>query len=95
MTKTFNDAEIVGVRFYLRGKPYVMTIDTTLLFIYPDYGEYLAFAGPSPDGTVFWAPLLEKAWAKLKGNYAAADGGLVTSGIRSLTGAPVFSWMLT
>ena len=39
-----------------------------------------------------WAPLLEKAWAKVKGNYVTADGGFLVSGIRALTGVPVFTY---
>ena len=37
-----------------------------------------------------WGPIIEKAWAKVKGSYSNADGGLVENGIRSLTGAPVY-----
>ena len=37
-----------------------------------------------------WAPLLEKAWAKVKGNYLNSEGGYVVSGIRALTGVPTF-----
>lgn len=37
-----------------------------------------------------WAPILEKAWAKIKGNYEASEGGFVVSGLRAITGAPVF-----
>jgi len=40
-----------------------------------------------------WAPFLEKAWAKVKGNYDATDGGFNVSGFRSLTGAPVFRYL--
>ena len=36
--------------------------------------------------------MLEKAWAKVKGNYLIANGDLVKNGIRSLTGIPVFSY---
>lgn len=39
-----------------------------------------------------WAAILEKAWAKVKGNYINADGGLIENGITSLTGAPVFRY---
>ncbi|MFM7855739.1 MAG: C2 family cysteine protease, partial [Flammeovirgaceae bacterium] len=35
-----------------------------------------------------WAPMLEKAWAKVKGNYAHASGGYMVEGLRALTGAP-------
>ena len=39
-----------------------------------------------------WAPILEKAWAKVKGNYEASEGGFVVSGLRAITGAPVFTY---
>jgi hypothetical protein len=44
------------------------------------------------DKSAMWGPLLEKAWAKLKGSYEAADGGFLESGMRALTGCPVFSY---
>ena len=37
-----------------------------------------------------WAPILEKAWAKVKGSYANADNGFFSTGLRSLVGIPVF-----
>ena len=40
-----------------------------------------------------WGPILEKAWAKVKGNYEASEGGFTPNGIRSITGAPVFIYM--
>lgn len=39
-----------------------------------------------------WAPILEKAWAKVKGNYEMAEGGFSVSGLRAITGAPVFTY---
>ena len=36
-----------------------------------------------------WAPLLEKAWAKVKGTFSGGAGGFMTTGIRAITGAPV------
>lgn len=41
---------------------------------------------------MLWGPLLEKAWAKVKGNYDQADGGYTANGIRALTGVPVFEY---
>ena len=41
---------------------------------------------------MLWGPLLEKAWAKVKGNYAQADGGYTGNGIRALTGVPVYEY---
>lgn len=37
-----------------------------------------------------WGPIIEKAWAKVKGTYSNSDFGYVVNGIRSLTGVPVF-----
>ena len=34
--------------------------------------------------------MLEKAWAKVKGNYMASEAGYTASGLRALTGVPVF-----
>ena len=37
-----------------------------------------------------WGPILEKAWAKVKGSYSNADDGYFSTGLRSLLGIPVF-----
>ena len=39
--------------------------------------------------------IVEKAWAKIKGTYTSSDGGYLQSGLRSLIGAPVFSYEIT
>jgi len=41
-----------------------------------------------------WAPLLEKAWAKVKGTFSGGEGGFMTTGLRALTGVPVESFSL-
>jgi hypothetical protein len=38
---------------------------------------------------------MEKAWAKVKGNYHNAQGGFVQTGIRYMTGAPTETFTLT
>ena len=49
------------------------------------------FAQLSSDNKTTWCLVLEKAWAKMKGNYMQADlGGYFDDGITSLTGMPVF-----
>ena len=40
------------------------------------------------DDNALWVPLLEKAFAKLYGNYAHIEGGLPSLAINALTGAP-------
>mmetsp|Transcript_1826 Transcript_1826/g.2452 ORF Transcript_1826/g.2452 Transcript_1826/m.2452 type:complete len:172 (+) Transcript_1826:642-1157(+) len=42
-----------------------------------------------------WAPIIEKAWAKIKGNYEMADGGFVATGLKTITGSPVFLYKIT
>lgn len=37
-----------------------------------------------------WGPIIEKVWAKAKGSYEMADGGLIENGLRAITGNPVF-----
>ena len=49
----------------------------------------LKMAWPSATGEM-WGPILEKAWAKVRGSYTNADGGFTENGLRALTGSPVF-----
>lgn len=35
-----------------------------------------------------WGPIIEKAWAKVKGSYMNADGGISSNALRFMTGAP-------
>ena len=39
--------------------------------------------------------MLEKAWAKVKGNYLNANGGLLVNGLRSIVGVPIYSYALS
>ena len=102
---SLNSVGIINVRFYIRGKPWIVTIDNSLLVrqaeslealnegLNADEDPYtkLVFAQPSVDGKSIWGALLEKAWAKVRGNYLEADqGGYTPNGLRVLTGYPVF-----
>lgn len=80
-----------GFQFHIRGKPWVVTIDDTMLFDNPS-NPNLVFSFLDNGGTVIWPALLEKAFAKMKGSYDAAQGGFITTGLRALTGAPVFTY---
>ena len=57
----------------MRGKPYVISIDDNMAFINETYYDYggggLAFAFLSKYNKNIWGPVLEKAFAKLIGNY--------------------------
>ena len=39
-----------------------------------------------------WGPILEKAWAKIKGMYGNTRGGHFVNGLRTLTGIPLFAY---
>lgn len=86
------DAGIIGVRFFIRGKPWVISIDDKLFWYTSGGNKYLKFNQPDKTNGVFWPPILEKAWAKVKGNYEASEGGFMSTGLRALTGAPVFRY---
>lgn len=41
-----------------------------------------------------WGPILEKAWAKMKGTYDLADGGFDYNGLAGLTGYPTKNYFV-
>ena len=56
------------------------------------YNEELYFSKLGKNDSI-WSAILEKAWAKLMGTYEHANGGFLSSGIRALTGIPVFNYL--
>lgn len=66
-----NAAGIYGFRFFIRGKPWDVVIDDQLYFS----SGNIVFSKPNTDSSkILWGPMLEKAWAKAIGNYAAYTG---------------------
>lgn len=73
---------------YMMGIPVTVTVDEFLPFSYA--GEKgLVYGSASPDSAM-WMPILEKAAAKLYGNYEMLSGGWMGPAVQSLTGAPYF-----
>lgn len=58
---------------YLMGIPVTVTVDEFLPFSYRSENG-LIYGKPSHDGAL-WMPILEKAAAKLFGNYELLSGG--------------------
>jgi hypothetical protein len=58
------------------------------------YDKYTLKAARVGDDRSLWGPIVEKAWAKIVGNYKRADYGLIKTGIRVITGAPTFGYSL-
>jgi hypothetical protein len=92
MTKEFNSKGIYAVRLYVRGKPWLITVDDRFLF--HTKLDNLRFASYNVMDGSLWAPILEKAIAKVKGNYYQLVAGIDSNALRTLTGAPVFSYNL-
>lgn len=89
-----NDEGIYNIRFYVRGKPWVVSVDDYMFMVNSFGGDpSLLYMFQSRDGYSIWGAMLEKAWAKVRGNYLNADeGGIDVNGIRALTGLPVFTY---
>ena len=73
VTKEKNDAGIHAVKLYIRGKPWVVSIDDYILYRNMSDGTSLSVFAHEPYWSkVMWAAILEKAIAKVKGNYLHA-----------------------
>ena len=86
LTKDLNNEGIYAMKLFIRGKPWIITIDDSIMQ-FNDGTPYF-----SAIGDYMWVPLLEKAWAKMKGTYERTSGGWAQNGIRAFTGAPVFEY---
>ena len=73
---------------YVMGIPVTVTVDEHLPFLYKS-DDGLVYGDHSVDGGL-WMPILEKAAAKLFGNYEMLSGGLMGPAVQTLTGAPFF-----
>lgn len=92
VTDTKNNAGIIGVKLYIRGKPWVVSLDERMWFATTRSPHWLLFARESTDDKAIWGAVLEKAWAKVRGNYMQTNlGDAVKNGLSIVTGVPVFS----
>ena len=81
-TKEINNAGCYLVYFYINGIQKPVIVDDYL----PCKGNRLVFAS-SREHEV-WVSILEKAWAKLHGNYSVTEGGFPCFASIHLTGVP-------
>jgi hypothetical protein len=87
LTTDFNDAGIYAIKMYSLGVPITVIVDDWV----PHYGTtyQTIFAKVQKNGTKStWPVILEKAFAKLMGNYAQLIGGWAERGVSQLTGFP-------
>jgi hypothetical protein len=76
---------IYGLNVYVLGVPFTLLIDDKIP--YNENTGTTIFAHTSADGAL-WGPLIEKAFAKLHGNYEAIIAGDPRDSIHTLNGSP-------
>lgn len=85
MNKDVNPDGIYIVNFTLGGENYKVVVDDHI----PYYVKKNKPAFSQSKGRELWVMLLEKAWAKVNGNYENSIKGFVSEAFRAITGAPV------
>ena len=86
--ENLNTAGVYSVNMYIMGIPVSVTVDDHLTF-WSHSPRGLTYGSASPDGGL-WMPILEKAAAKLYGNYELLQGGWMGPAVQSMTGAPYY-----
>jgi calpain-15 len=84
-TKTFNEAGIYSVNFWVNGQVKEVIVDDYIP-VSPDT-KLPCFAYSNQSGEI-WAMIIEKAWAKLHGSYCLIRTGTAAQALSHLTGAP-------
>ena len=85
VTKKENHAGCYVVNLCLGGEFYKIIIDD----YFPFYPKKQKPAFSQSKDNELWVLLLEKAWAKVNGNYENTIKGFVSEAFRALTGTPV------
>jgi calpain-15 len=87
-TKIKNEEGVYRIRFCKNGEWVSVTID--------DYFPCLPFGNPMfsrAHDNEMWVLLIEKAYAKLHGNYYTLRGGYANEGMIDLTGCPSTNYL--
>ena len=87
LTKTMNTEGVYALTMYVLGVPTTVVIDDRMPFYGSTYNTIFAKVDKQGENTT-WMALLEKAYAKVMGNYAQLIGGWASRGIDALTGYP-------
>mmetsp|Transcript_29160 Transcript_29160/g.38829 ORF Transcript_29160/g.38829 Transcript_29160/m.38829 type:complete len:95 (-) Transcript_29160:599-883(-) len=73
-----------AVNFYTLGVPHTVVVDDFVPFL----NNKPLFARINKDDPATWPLILEKAFAKVRGNYYHLVGGYSEEGVRYMTGGP-------
>ena len=89
LIKEKNKAGIYAVRLFFRARPVVIVIDDAILMIDDEgAGVNHRFAKINPNFNTIWPIIMEKAFAKLKGNYMLLQGGFMSNAFKAILGVP-------
>ena len=94
LTEELNEKGVYAVQFYVLGSPVTVTIDDYLPYDSLSYPSSFKYSYES-SGDAVWVPLLEKAAAKLFGNYEAINGGFEINAFEMLHGGPTALYYLS
>ena len=83
MNKEYPTEGIFAVKLFVKGKPTIITVDDYVPFM----KDQIYTDRRAPDGS-FWGPIIEKAFAKMVGNYELIANGWQVESFKYLTGAP-------
>ena len=86
-----NAAGIYAVDLYTLGVPHTVVVDDFMPRSMGDDGVKMenSFANVNMKGDQsMWGPILEKAFAKMVGNYMHTSGGVPANGVRRIVGGP-------
>ena len=86
LTRKTSSNGLYQVQFYIHGKPKIVIVDE----YFPAHESkqwVFSYSGPNE----FWVQLMEKAWAKVCGNYAATNGGVPSDAISCLIESPCYT----
>lgn len=82
-----DQAGIYQTQMYVRGKPWTLTIDDTVLFNKDRNNlEHVEYKVDKPS---MWGPLLEKAWSKIDATFLNSEAGFTFQAMRAVLGCPV------
>lgn len=87
LESTLDKKGIYGVNVYLLGVPHTVIVDDYLP-LKEDFGGYKTHFAHIGHDTSLWGAILEKAFAKLHGNYQRIEGGDPRVAVRTLIGSP-------
>ena len=109
ITDSVSEAGIYHIKLYIRGKPWLVEVDDEMLFLKGDGNtektgsfrdriystDNLRYNKFDKKSNSLWAPLLQKAAAKVKGNYENLLAGIPENSLRLLTGAPAWHYVVS